>query len=317
MFQVLLPSHEPWVFPSVLMLARALEKEGVRLIKSPLCRRPFRAMGKAAGSMRLGRMPMFRSKQAAFFHINHPWANGLYPYRMFNQCVTFSFDCWAPLYDQWTTFFIRTKPTLAFISAKASVADMARRCHFTEFRWLPEAIDPAVFRPNRPLVAREIDVLEIGRRYRTYHDSVESALRRAGCRHVYPATDGQIAFSHAECIELYANSKVALCFPKTITHPEIAGGVETITFRYWEAIASKCVVVGHCPEELRQIMGYNPVIEVDMEEPARQLQEILVGINRFQETVDRNHERLSQVWTVEHQAATIRQALAEIESRQA
>jgi hypothetical protein len=79
MFQVLLPSHESWVLPSILMLVQALEAQGVRLVVSSLKTRYLRALAKALGSMRIGRLPFTRGNEAAFFHINHLWFNGLYP----------------------------------------------------------------------------------------------------------------------------------------------------------------------------------------------------------------------------------------------
>jgi hypothetical protein len=313
MFQVLLPSHESWVLPSIMMLARALEAKGVPLVESPLRKRPLRALAKVAGLMKVGRLPFPGRRQAAFFHINHPWIGGLYPYRSFRPCVTYSFDCWSPIYHEWERFFARTRPCLSFISAKASVAEMSKRCPSTEFRWLPEAIDPGIFHPGRPLADRQIDVLELGRRFQTYHEAIKGALKQAGRRHIYPKV-GEIRFSYSECVDLYANTKVSLCFPTILTHPERAGRVETITFRYWEAIASKCLLVGHCPGELRELIGYNPVVEADINQPEQQLiEEILPQIDRYQALVDRNYDQLCQVWTVEHQAKAIVSALANIE----
>ena len=60
-----------------------------------------------------------------------------------------------------------------------------------------------------------------------------------------------------------ANSRVSICFPQSITNPERCGKVETVTLRYFESMASKCLIVGKCPLELRDLFGYNPVIEVD------------------------------------------------------
>ena len=296
------------------MLARALEAEGVPLVESPLHKRPLRALAKVAGLMKVGRLPFPTRRQAAFFHINHPWVNGLYPYRSFYPCVTYSFDCWSPIYDKWERFFARTRPCLSFISAKASVAEMSKRCPSTEFRWLPEAIDPGIFHPSRPLADRQIDVLELGRRLQTYHKAIKGALEQAGRRHIYSLIDGEIKFSRSECVDLYANTKVSLCFPTALTHPERAGRVETTTLRYWEAIASKCLLVGHCPRELRELMDYNPVVEADIDHPEQQLiEEILPQIDRYQVFVDRNYEQLCEVWTVGHQAKAIASALAVIE----
>lgn len=60
--------------------------------------------------------------------------------------------------------------------------------------------------------------------------------------------------------------------------------------RYWESMLSRCVIVGHCPKELCNLLGYNPVIEADIDHAAAQLEEILSNISSYQSLVDRNRE---------------------------
>jgi hypothetical protein len=81
-----------------------------------------------------------------------------------------------------------------------SVAEMSRRCPSTEFHWLPEAIDPDLFIPDRPLVECQVHVIEIGRRFDRYHKLITPRLKESGFRHIYPANDGQISFEHSECV---------------------------------------------------------------------------------------------------------------------
>ena len=47
--------------------------------------------------------------------------------------------------------------------------------------------------------------------------------------------------------------------------PELAGDIETLTQRYWECMLSRIVMLGHAPQELIDLIGYNPVIEIDKE----------------------------------------------------
>ncbi|MDY3674972.1 MAG: hypothetical protein SO049_09185, partial [Prevotella sp.] len=68
------------------------------------------------------------------------------------------------------------------------------------------------------------------------------------------------------------------------------GGVETLTQRYWEAMLSRIVIVGHCPQELEDIAGYNPCIEIDERNPVGQIVSIIKNITHYQELVDRNRD---------------------------
>ncbi len=55
---------------------------------------------------------------------------------------------------------------------------------------------------------------------------------------------------------------------------------------------SRIVMVGHAPKELVDLVGYNPVIEMDMEHDLEQVEQILSEIENpvYQEMVDRNRE---------------------------
>jgi hypothetical protein len=77
-------------------------------------------------------------------------------------------------------------------------------------------------------------------------------------------------------------------------------------------------MVGHCPQELIDLLGYNPVIEADLDQAGEQLiHNILPRIAIYQKLVDRNIEALRSTWTVDHQAQRIRAAMSEISMREA
>ena len=92
--------------------------------------------------------------------------------------------------------------------------------------------------------------------------------------------------------QLLQNSKVTVIFPRSITEPETAQGIETLTQRYWECMLSRILMVGHAPKELVDLVKYNPVIEMDMEHDLEQIKQILSDIDNpiYQAMVDRNRE---------------------------
>ena len=330
MLQVHLPSHEAHTLIPVHALQRALERQNVRTTISPLRSRLCRALAKLAGSLGIRRMPNCRLwrlgctlwtadcglKEPIFFHLNHPWLNALYPYCLAHPCVTYSFDCWPVHYDNWASFFAKNHIHTAFISARQSAREMARRCPATHFHWLPEAVDPTDYTSDLSLANRPIDVLELGRRFEPYHQRITPGLQKNRLVHIYPTQNRGLVFDNNRDVQAtFGHSKICICFPQNLTHPDRAGHVETVTLRYFEAIAARCLVLGHCPKELEDLFGYNPVIEANLDNPLNQLLDTLLPrLAQYQPYVDRNHIRLLKAGTVDHRASEIVSALRRVEN---
>jgi hypothetical protein len=79
-----------------------------------------------------------------------------------------------------------------------------------------------------------------------------------------------------------------------MTHPVESGGVETVTNRYFQSMASKCLVIGKAPQELIQIFGYNPVIELDLEDPLWHVKKILDNITDYEPFIEHNYTILKR-----------------------
>ena len=77
--------------------------------------------------------------------------------------------------------------------------------------------------------------------------------------------------------------------------PDETGGIETLTQRYWEAMLTRSIIVGRAPEELIDLIGYNPVIDLDRQNPIEQIENILLHIEDFQPLVDKNRETALQM----------------------
>jgi hypothetical protein len=249
----------------------------------------------------------FQSAQIAIIHFGSD--AHLFPTGYWRESIVYCFDCWPHQYRKWEGLFHRHAVRVAFFGARAAAEHFRSRVPGMKCLWLPEATDPSFYDPHRPLARRRIDVLEYGRRYQLYHDAITPHLERRGYRHFYQRSPGQIICDTLEdFVAALANAKVSVCFPSSMTSPERAG-CETATHRYFESIASKCIVVGHCPAELADLFGYNPVLEVDIERASDQLEDVLVHAHRYQGFVDRNHERLLEIGTWERRLQEMLEAL--------
>jgi hypothetical protein len=238
-----------------------------------------------------------------------------FPVTYLHEVVPWVFDAWPNVYGRIERVLRRQRVRLAFCSARQSAEHLGRALGI-ECLWMPEACDPSVLDPSKPLAERTIDVLELGRRYDVWHEAVTGRLAALGKAHLYEKVKGQMIFATEAALRAgYNDAKISVCFPSSMTHPARSGDVETATLRYFESMAAKCLIVGHCPAELMDIMGYNPVLEADMtsaESAAGQIEEILANVDRHQELVDRNYRAVLErgVWDVR-----IRQLLDELAKR--
>lgn len=226
-----------------------------------------------------------------------PKAARLFPVGCWGEVVPLCFDCWPKDYQKWEQIFRRYRVRTAFFTARQSVGYFRDKMPDMECFWIPEAADPDEYESDRLLVERTVDVLELGRRFEPYHITITGPLREKGCRHLYVRGAERMFSTRGQLMETWQQTKISVCFHKFLTDRERSGGVETVTFRYFESMASKCLVLGHCPQELRDIFGYNPVIEVERTDYAGQMLNILSSIEKYQDLVDRNHQRMLEVGT--------------------
>lgn len=95
--------------------------------------------------------------------------------------------------------------------------------------------------------------------------------------------------------------KVTITLPRSMTQPEVAGDIETLTQRYWECMFSRMVMVGHAPQELIDFIGYNPVIELtDKISPEELIADVIEHIEDYQVLIDKNRETAEKLgsWDV-------------------
>src|SRR5947209_15320579 len=173
-----------------------------------------------------------------------------FPVTYFHPVVPWIFDAWPNLWPRITTILRRQRVRLAFFSARQA-ADHFREALGIDAVWLPEACDPARFDPSRALRDRATDVLALRRRADPLHDAITDRLAAAGKTHLYERAKGQLIFPNDAAMQAgMSNAKISVCFPSSLTHPARSGDVETVTLRYFESMAAKCVLLGHCPAEL-------------------------------------------------------------------
>lgn len=216
------------------------------------------------------------------------------PYFRYN-IIPFLWDVWPENRNVLFDDIKKLKVKLAFVTSKQNKELIEKKtgikCHY-----IPEGIDVADYSKGESLVDRVGDVYELGRQHPLYHKAVVSLVERGDIRCYYGNeydNEGRLlklAFSTAEDLLLNINKiKIAICFPQCDTHPQRVGNIETLTQRYWECMLSGNLIVGRAPQELIDLIGYDPVVNVDWSNPEGQLSYILKNIGDYQPLVDKNY----------------------------
>ena len=202
------------------------------------------------------------------------------------EVVPMFWDCWPCYFEKTCEWLRKHRVKTAIFSSRKTAERMQER--FPEMRiiWCPEAVDGDVYQNGKLLKDRTIDLLEFGR-------SNEKVLQTGALslNHVCTKQNGKFIYTNEQLCQAMGDAKVTIALPRSMTQPEMAGDIETLTQRYWECMFSRLVMVGHAPQELVDFIGYNPIIELRKDISAEALiRDVLEHIDDYQELVDKNRE---------------------------
>lgn len=219
------------------------------------------------------------------------------------EVVPMFWDCW-PCYFEKTCEWLRKHGGRTAIFSSRQTAEMMQERFSGKNKgwqrinviWCPEAVDGDVYQKGKLLKDRTIDLLEFGR-------SNEKVLQTGALslNHVCTKQNGKFIYTNEQLYQVMGDAKVTIALPRSMTQPEMAGDIETLTQRYWECMFSRMVMVGHAPQELVDFIGYNPVIELREDISAEALiRDVLEHIDDYQELVDKNLETAERLgsWDV-------------------
>lgn len=217
------------------------------------------------------------------------------PYYLRYEIIPMLWDVWPYSWNHIEKTIKQLKIRTVLVTVK-SYAEKIKSEFGINAVWVPEGIDIKCYHRGTDLVKRKYDICEMGRQYEPYHQIIQNLHKNGGVNGFFRTTyddNGKVlkfAFeTNEEMYEKLPQTKIMVNFPKSVTHPEEAGSVETLTQRYWEAMLCRCLIIGKAPKELIELIGYNPVIEVDWNRTEKQLTDIISHISDYQELVDKNY----------------------------
>jgi len=205
------------------------------------------------------------------------------------------------MYDVWPRFHRWIFPLLdffnvqyVFFSSKQVLEDFNRKYSQVKCKaiWLPEALSVKDY-GFKNFQDKSIDVLEFGRMYDSYHDLIVKPLAVQGKNHVYRKPDMDLLFPDKKSFAgALASAKVVICVPSHITHPHRAEYISSMTLRYLQAMASKCLIVGVLPSDMEELFGYHPIVEIDLENAGSQILEVLAHYEDYAQLIEQNYQHV-------------------------
>lgn len=210
------------------------------------------------------------------------------------EVVPMFWDCWPCYFEKTRDWLVRHRVKTVVFSSRQTAERMQKALPNVNIIWCAEAVDDSVYDKGNLLKDREIDLLEFGRSNDRVVNAEKLELVKMGenrLNHVCTKQNGKFIYTNEQLYQAMGNAKVTIALPRSMTQPELAGDIETLTQRYWECMFSRMVMVGHAPQELIDFIGYNPVIELSDKISAEELiADVIEHIEDYQSLVDKNRD---------------------------
>jgi hypothetical protein len=201
------------------------------------------------------------------------------------ETIPIIWDCWPRYLDDVVSWIRKHKVKSAVFTASQTAELTKKLLPNLNVLVITEGIDSAPYHPGENLIDRDIDLLEYGRVERNFFREYIDGLKHVNAKN----SNGRMS-TWDKLIKTISQSKVCVALPRCDVDKEFTGGIETLTQRFWEGMLSRCVLLGRAPKELIDLIGYNPVINLDKTNPQQQVRNIVAHIEDYQHLVNRNRE---------------------------
>jgi len=202
------------------------------------------------------------------------------------EIIPMFWDCWPRYFEKVSGWLKKHRVKTAFFTSSQTAAKMRELCPELHVCYLPEAIETNLYKAGKDLKERKYDYLEFGR----CCNYVDTSSLSEDVRVLSSRNEKGALATREMLIDALADTKITICLPRSVNQPEIADGIETLTQRYWECMLSRVIIIGKAPQELVDLIGYNPVIELEKDNFAVQVKDIQEHLEDYQKLVDKNRE---------------------------
>lgn len=212
-----------------------------------------------------------------------------FPDYIYYEIIPFIWDCWPKNDDRVVAWLRKYNVNACILTSQEAAARIQKRIPELNILVITEGIDVEGYGEGVELRDRTLDVYYFGRAPKAVYD-----------KGVLDGLTFKWGGSDEEFHERIKNAKITNAFPQCDVNKDKTGGQETLTQRYWECMLSRIIMVGRAPKELIELIGYNPVVELNVPLGSKnvdvssaysaQIKHILKHIAEYQTLVDKNRE---------------------------
>jgi hypothetical protein len=212
------------------------------------------------------------------------------------QSVLYITEIWSGLVhrDVYDVLGMFDKIASGCVTSVDPIAETAQRPTF----YCPPALDATTWSANDAMPQRLIDVMLFGRKHNPWHEALREQSQDEGYFYQFDTVHGSQPISlqeHREHFrELNWRSKINIVNIAKVNMKHERGSDEEIGFRFFEATAAGCVLVGYRPNSRywEELFGWqDSIFNVPLDEPAqltRVVRSLLDDPDRMQEVSIRN-----------------------------
>ena len=201
------------------------------------------------------------------------------------EIIPLIWDCWPKFFKKTCQWFEKHDVRTAIFTSSQTADRMKEQFPQMNILTITEGINTSNFKKGKDLESRKHNIMRLGGASRNIIIKQYPELFYKYCD---ISTEGFLPKDEFE--DLMQDSKVVYIFPQCDTNPTLAGNIETLTQRYWECMLSRMLMIGRAPAELISLIGYNPTIQFDPNNPTTQLEGFFRNIESYQCLVDKNRD---------------------------
>lgn len=210
-----------------------------------------------------------------------------WPNLLTSEIIPMMWDLWPDKIAPFCRFVRRHNIKTILCAASYTAIQLRELLPKVDIFWIPEGINVDAYPMGGLLKDRPIDMLSYGRQMNIVVDKLRILANDEKYDILFREGDAHLFVTFNDLVKGLQSSKITICYPQSVTHPERAQDIETLTQRYWEAMLTGTLLVGHAPKELIEVCGYNPVIELG-DNPVTIVRDVLMHIKDYQELADKN-----------------------------
>ena len=179
-----------------------------------------------------------------------------------NKLSLYCYDCWQPEFDEWQNYFDKINPDYIFFGYKKS-AEHFKSLGYNAY-WIPLSADFEIF--NDYGLDKTRLFMQMGRRNDDLHEKILAYLKKHNLEdnrdnYVYRKSKGEMIYPDIYELAKQANkTKYFVCVPKSYENFKRTGDISETICRYYEAMASKTMIIGMKPETFDELFPYKAMI---------------------------------------------------------